>query len=299
MRGVQDEMWRNLPLLYALPAALLRAGGIISRFRPQAVLGTGGYITAPVGAAAEMRRLPLFLQEQNAVPGRTTRLLARRARAVCAAFPDTARLLGGARVVHTGTPVRLAFRDRVRDIGELRHLVIFGGSQGAHRINLAVAESLKTLLEDPRLTVSHACGQRDYDWLHGFRAGLEPEQADRYLLEPFVRNLDQLLAGGDLVLARAGGSGIAEMTALGLPMILVPYPFAGEHQRYNAEPLAASGAAIVVRDDELSGVGLTGVLHRLSGVEGAARLRKMAVASRAFGRPGAAEEVARLLLEVA
>ncbi|MEA2647108.1 MAG: UDP-N-acetylglucosamine--N-acetylmuramyl-(pentapeptide) pyrophosphoryl-undecaprenol [Chloroflexota bacterium] len=299
MRGVQEEMWRNLPLLYALPAALARASAIISRFRPDAVLGTGGYITAPVGAAALVRRVPLFLQEQNAIPGRTTRVLAARARTVCAAYPDTARLLPRAHVVHTGTPVRADFQDRAREVGELRRLVVFGGSQGAHRINVAMAESIKTLLDVDGLAVHHVCGQHDLEWLHGFRAGLPTDRAARYQVDAFVTEMAGVLAGADLVVARAGGSGIAEMTAMGLPMILVPYPFAGEHQRFNAEPLAEAGAAVVVRDAELSGATLTRAVQRLAGSEGAARLREMAAASRAFGRPHAAEEVARLLLEAA
>jgi UDP-N-acetylglucosamine--N-acetylmuramyl-(pentapeptide) pyrophosphoryl-undecaprenol N-acetylglucosamine transferase len=119
------------------------------------------------------------------------------------------------------------------------------------------------------------------------------------MLQPFVQRLDQLLASADLVVSRAGGSGIAEMTSMGVPMVLVPYPFAGEHQRHNAEPLVAAGAAVVVRDDELSGSTLSDVLRRFRGDEGAARLRHMAAASRAYGRPGATDEVARLVLEAA
>jgi UDP-N-acetylglucosamine--N-acetylmuramyl-(pentapeptide) pyrophosphoryl-undecaprenol N-acetylglucosamine transferase len=299
MRGVQDEFWRNAPLLYALPASIARARRIIARFQPEAVLGTGGYVTAPVGVAAIVRRVPLFLQEQNALPGRTTRMLASRTRAVATAYEDTARRLPGARAVRTGTPVRREFRAAEHEVNQLSRLVVVGGSQGAHRINLAVAESLKTLLEDTDLSVSHVCGARDHRWLHGFRSGLPSDLADRYMLEPFVQRLDQLLASADLVVSRAGGSGIAEMTSMGVPMVLVPYPFAGEHQRHNAEPLVAAGAAVVVRDDELSGSTLSDVLRRFRGDEGAARLRHMAAASRAYGRPGAADEVARLVLEAA
>jgi len=147
MRGVQEEMWRNLPLVYALPASITRARRIIARFRPDAVLGTGGYVTAPVGVAALVRRVPLFLQEQNAVPGRTTRTLASRARTVATAYEDTAKRLPKARAVWTGTPVRPEFRAVGHSIDGLSRLVVVGGSQGAHRINLAVAESLKALRE--------------------------------------------------------------------------------------------------------------------------------------------------------
>jgi UDP-N-acetylglucosamine--N-acetylmuramyl-(pentapeptide) pyrophosphoryl-undecaprenol N-acetylglucosamine transferase len=298
IRGVEDEAWRNLPLVYALPASVLRARGLIRRFRPDAVLGTGGYVTAPVGMAALALRAPLFLQEQNAHPGRTTRLLARRARAVASAYPETAARLPGATVVHTGTPVRPSFRPPAREIDHLSRLVVFGGSQGAHRINLTVVESLKSLLEvNPDLTIAHVCGVRDRDWLHGFRSGLPAEMADRYMLEDFVQEIDRLLESADLVLARAGGSGIAEMTAMGLPMVLVPFPFAGEHQRFNAEPLVSAGAAVLVRDEELSGARLTSIIGSFSRPDGGDRLRRMAAASRDFGRPDAAAAVARLVLE--
>jgi UDP-N-acetylglucosamine--N-acetylmuramyl-(pentapeptide) pyrophosphoryl-undecaprenol N-acetylglucosamine transferase len=299
MRGVQEEMWRNLPLVYALPASIARARRIIARFEPDAVLGTGGYVTAPVGVAALVRRVPLFLQEQNAVPGRTTRRLAGRARAVATAYEDTAKRLPGARTVWTGTPVRPEFRAAGHNIDRLSRLVVVGGSQGAHRINLAVAESLKTLLDDTDLSISHVCGARDHRWLHGFRSALPSDLADRYMLEPFVQRLDQLLGSADLAVARAGGSGIAEMTSMAVPMVLVPYPFAGGHQHHNAEPLVAAGAAVTVRDEELSGTKLGDVLRRFGGDDGAARLRKMAAASRAYGRPDAAQAVARLVLEAA
>jgi UDP-N-acetylglucosamine--N-acetylmuramyl-(pentapeptide) pyrophosphoryl-undecaprenol N-acetylglucosamine transferase len=298
IRGVEEEAWRNLPLAYALPAAVMRTRGLIRRFSPDAVLGTGGYVTAPVGIAAASSRVPFFLQEQNAEPGRTTKLLARRARVVASAYDETAGHLPGTTVVRTGTPVRPEFKPPARDISALRHLVVFGGSQGAHRINLAVVESLKPVLEEHAdMTVDHVCGARDHDWLHSFRSGLPADLADRYVLQPFVERIDRLLGSADLVLARAGGSGIAEMTAMGLPMILVPFPFAGEHQRHNAEPLVATGAAVMVRDQELSGAQVTSIIKSFRKPDGGARLSRMAAASRAFGRPDAARDVARLLLE--
>jgi UDP-N-acetylglucosamine--N-acetylmuramyl-(pentapeptide) pyrophosphoryl-undecaprenol N-acetylglucosamine transferase len=225
-------------------------------------------------------------------------MLARRSRVVASAYEETAARLPGSTVVRTGTPVRPRFRPPAREIDRLGRLVVFGGSQGAHRINLALVESLKGLLEaNPDLAIAHVCGARDHDWLHGFRSGLPAGLADRYMLEPFVQEIDQLLESADLVVARAGGSGIAEMTAMGLPMVLVPFPFAGEHQRYNAEPLVAAGAAVVVRDEELSGARLASIIGSFGRPDGGDRLRRMAIASRAFGRPDAAAAVARLVLE--
>ena len=302
MRGVQEEMWRNLPLLYALPASILQALRTIGEFKPDVVLGTGGYITAPVGAAAALRGLPLVLQEQNAVPGRTTRTLARRARLVCTAFEETAGHLPGVRVVHTGTPLRQEFSAAGRaaraaaevNARPLQRLVVVGGSQGAHRINRAVAEGIKALLELPGLSVHHVCGTHDVDDLRAMRSGLAPADQQRYTVEAFTEAVLELLAGADLVLSRAGGSALAEATALGNPLILVPYPHAGAHQRFNAEPVAAAGAAVVVPDEELSGVRLVAEVTRLA--RDPARLAAMRRASLRFGRPDAAADVAQLVL---
>jgi len=295
MRGIQDEVWRNIPLGWSLPASLARASQLMGSFRPQSVLGTGGYVTVPVGIAASLFRRPLFLQEQNAAPGRATRLLARRARAVLVAFGESAVWLKGARTVVTGTPVRPGFRPRPALSAGLQRLLAFGGSQGAHRLNVALAEALKRLLELPGLRVTHVSGAEDYEWLRAMRSGLEEEQRARYLVEAFRDDMQVLLQEADLVLARAGGSGLAEMTAVGLPMILVPYPHARGHQRFNALPLAQKGAAVLVEDDELSGERLHNEVLRISEPR---TLAAMAAASRSFGRPDAAREVAQMLLAV-
>jgi UDP-N-acetylglucosamine--N-acetylmuramyl-(pentapeptide) pyrophosphoryl-undecaprenol N-acetylglucosamine transferase len=302
MRGVQEELWRNLPLVYALPASMVQALRILGRFKPHAVLGTGGYITAPVGVAALLHGVPLVLQEQNAVPGRTTRVLARRAALVCTAYVETAAHLQGTRTEHTGTPLRAGFAAAGRAVREggpdgsrgMRRLVVVGGSQGAHRINTAVAEGLKSILALPGLSVHHVCGSHDIDDLRAMRGGLAEATRARYTVEPFHEAMVDLLAGADLVVSRAGGSAIAETTGLGIPMVLVPYPHAGGHQRFNAAPVVEAGAAVSVPDEELSGVRLVSEITRLHGDPGA--LLAMRRASLEYGKPDAAREVARLVL---
>jgi UDP-N-acetylglucosamine--N-acetylmuramyl-(pentapeptide) pyrophosphoryl-undecaprenol N-acetylglucosamine transferase len=303
VRGLQEEIWRNLPLAVAVPTAVGRASGIVGRFKPDAVFGTGGYVVGPVGMAASLRRKPLVLQLPDAVPGRTIRLLAPRAAAVCVAFESSLDRLRG-RVVLTGTPLRPQFaalgrarRERPPEWPEApRRLVVFGGSQGAHRLNTAVAEGLKRLLEGSDLAVHHVCGENDRAQLHAMRSGLPVEWRDRYVVETFSDDMDGLLASADLVVARAGGSAVAEMTALGVPMILVPYPYAGDHQRFNAEPVERAGAAVVVPDGEFSGVRLVQEVSRLSEP---GHLARMAAASLAYGRPEAALDVARVVLDAA
>jgi UDP-N-acetylglucosamine--N-acetylmuramyl-(pentapeptide) pyrophosphoryl-undecaprenol N-acetylglucosamine transferase len=304
VRGVQPEVWRNVPLALSVPAAVVRASRVLGRFQPDVVFGTGGYVVGPVGVAAGLRRRPLVLQLPDAVPGRTIRTLAPRAHTVCLEFESSATRLKG-RTLVTGTPVRAEFaaigrsrRSQPRADGrEGFQLAVFGGSQGAHRLNTAVAEGLKSLLEIPGLAVHHLSGEADYDQLRAMRSGLDDGVRARYTVEPFTDAMAPLMESADLILARAGGSAIAEMTAVGAPMVLVPYPHAGAHQRFNAEPVAAAGAATVVPDEEFSGVRLVETVRRLAADrEG---LRRMARSSLEFGRPDAAEAVARIIMEAA
>jgi UDP-N-acetylglucosamine--N-acetylmuramyl-(pentapeptide) pyrophosphoryl-undecaprenol N-acetylglucosamine transferase len=304
VRGLQPEPWRNLPLAVTVPAAVLAASKVLRRFRPDVVFGTGGYVVGPVGMAAGLSRRPLVLQLPDAVPGRVIRLLAPRADTVCLEFESSAERLRG-RTLVTGTPVRRQFASlgRARRAGPRGpsgggfRLLVFGGSQGAHRLNTAVAEGLKTLLSVPGLAVHHLSGEGDHEWLRAMRSGLDEDIRDRYTLEPFNDNMADLVASADLLVARAGGSAIAEMTAVGVPMVLVPYPHAGGHQRFNAEPVAQAGAAVVVPDQEFSGVRLVETVRRLNADPGG--IWRMAQASLDFGRPDAAQTVARVVLEAA
>jgi UDP-N-acetylglucosamine--N-acetylmuramyl-(pentapeptide) pyrophosphoryl-undecaprenol N-acetylglucosamine transferase len=296
--GIQPEVWKNWRLPYQIPAAVARAAGIIGRFDPDLVFGTGGYVVGAVGAAAVIRRKPLYLQVPDAYPGRTIRALARRARTVFAAFDSTAAFLPGAHVEVTGTPLREElWEPPERPRQQLRTVLVFGGSQGARRLNLAVEEALRSLMEIPGLRLHHICGAVAFEQLGRFRNALPEPVRARYTLEAFSAEMAGLLAEADLVVARAGGSAVAEMTAVGVPMILVPYPFAGGHQRFNAEPAVSAGAAVLVPDAELSGVRLATEVQRLAAHPD--RLASMAAASRGLGCPGAARAVARALLEAA
>lgn len=292
--GIQPEPWKNWRLAYQLPAAVARARSLIRRFNPGVVFGTGGYVVGAVGAGAILDRRPLYLMVPDAYPGRTIRALGPRSRTVFSAFEATARFLPRARVELTGTPLRKEFWNLPeRQVGGLRRILVFGGSQGARRLNRAVEEALKDLMELPGVSVHHISGAADHDQLDLFRRALPPEVQARYELEPFNDNIVDVLQQADLVVARAGGS-VAELTAVGLPMILVPGPFAGGHQRFNAEPLADAGAAIIVPDGEFSGVRLAAEVRRLAADP--SRLIAMAAASRAQGRPRAALAIAQELL---
>ncbi|MHB8508258.1 MAG: UDP-N-acetylglucosamine--N-acetylmuramyl-(pentapeptide) pyrophosphoryl-undecaprenol N-acetylglucosamine transferase [Candidatus Dormibacteria bacterium] len=303
MRGVQPRLIQNLPLAYQLPLSVGRAVGLMRRFRPEVVFGTGGYVVAAVGVAALLTRRPLLLQLPDAVPGRAIRVLGPRARTVYTAFAASEARLRGSHCVLSGTPLRAEVvevaRARASRTGPLRRILVFGGSQGANRLNVALAEAMKELLQLPGVSVAHVSGAADHEWLRGFRAGLPDATRERYELMEYHPRLYELYLDADLVVGRSGGSAVAEMTVVGIPAILVPYPFAGGHQLENARPVVAAGGAVLVPDGELSGNRLLSEVRRLAGQEGAARLQAMGAASRAMGRPGAAEVVARGILSAA
>ena len=200
-----------------LTRATIAARGLLRRMRPDVVVGAGGYVSVPVVVAALAQRIPVVLLEQNAVPGRATRMLARRARGVAASFAETAAHLPHARVVHTGNPVRAEVRAiATRPIGNrLRSILVTGGSQGARRLNRAVAGCMVELLSsDPELSIVHQCGSLDYDDVERAGAALPPRLASRYTAGAFFDNMAERIAQSDLVVMRAGGSSLTSSTSM-------------------------------------------------------------------------------------
>lgn len=301
VRGV--DLSRPLLTARALlrtPRNVLEARRLLERFAPDVVVGAGGYVCVPVVLAAHQRRIPVVLLEQNAIPGRAVRVLARLARCVAASFAETAERLRGVRVVHTGNPVRADVLDALpAPLPEVpRHLLVMGGSQGAARINRAVADALGGLLEaHGDLHVTHGAGSRQVEEAARARARLPEDLRRRYTVAPFFDDVAGRIAGSDLVLMRAGGSSIAEVTVLGRPMLLVPYPHAGDHQRHNALPYARAGAARIIPDAELDAARLRDEVEAVLGDP--AGWRAMAEASRRSGHPDADARVVALLREVA
>jgi UDP-N-acetylglucosamine--N-acetylmuramyl-(pentapeptide) pyrophosphoryl-undecaprenol N-acetylglucosamine transferase len=261
-----------------------------------AVLGGGGYVAAPVGIAAARLGLPLVITEADRHLGLTNRLLARRARRVCLAFeiPE----LEGERYLVTGRPVPRAIVEADRESARRsfgladsdRCLLVFGGSQGALSINTAVLDGL--LEPDPGFHVLHVTGTRDYEMVAG-RVSDAGAQS-RFTVLKYVKDLGDVLAASDLVLARSGAS-VFELAAAGRPAILVPYPYAtGRHQHANAEWMESAGAAVVVEDSELDGERVRELASEL--IEDDERLRQMGEASAGLAKPDAAERVATEVL---
>lgn len=287
-----------------LGASLPQATAALLAWRPRAIFTTGGYVAIPVLMAAAALRIPSLLWEGNVVPGRSARVTARLARLVSVSFAATCRALAAdaASCYVTGTPTRdlsghdrAAARERLGLPADERCLLVFGGSQQVRRFEEAVAAVLPQLVE--RAVVVHVTGEPGYAGALRRRETLPDGLRARYRPFPFLRDeMADALAAADLVIGRAGSSTLAEVTALGLPMVVVPYPHAAGHQRANARQLVEAGAALLVEDEAFDGPAL---LEASALLEDPARLGRMAAASRALGRPGAAAANRELLLALA
>lgn len=286
-------------LVLSIPQALWW----LLRRRPDAVFTTGGYVAIPVLIAARLLGIPSLLWEGNVIPGRSVRASARLASALAVSFGATCRALPGSRPCFvTGTPIRdvraidrLAARDALGIPPDARLVVIFGGSQAVRRFNEAVTTALPRLVE--RAHVIHLAGEDGQPAAAAARDALPAQLRDRYRPTAFLgEGLLQALAAADLVVGRAGSSTLAEVSAFGLPFVVVPYPHAGAHQRANAAELVDAGAATLVADEAFDAEAL---LERVGILDDPARHASMAAASRGRGRPGAADAVAEILLALA
>lgn len=279
-------------------AAVPQARRVLRARKADAVMGGGGYVSGPAGAAAVAAGLPLVLTEADSHLGLANRMLESRARRVCLAFPIAGR--DSDRYLVTGRPVPAALlsadREKARErygIGpSARCLLVFGGSLGARSINEAALAAFAERDSDRDFHVLHIAGTRDRP-MASERLGRAGVPRDYTLIE-YEPSLADPLAACDLVLARAGGS-VFELAAAGRPAILVPYPHAsGRHQHHNAEWMANAGAAVVVSDDELTPERLAELVSSLLSYP--ARLVEMSAAARSLARPDAAERIAAELL---
>lgn len=283
-----------------IPLGLVDASSIVSRRKPQLVIGVGGYSSGPIVLAAALRGVPTMLLEQNAVPGLTNRMLGRIVRAAAVTYESTAAFFGPKAFV-SGNPVRAEF---VRETppgsaaggsdGE-RRLLVFGGSQGAHAINqlmVDAAPALATMV--PPLHVTHQTGERDLGLVKDAyaHAGLDAE------VQPFLYDMGARLGQADLVVCRSGATTLAELTAAGKASVLIPLPTAADdHQRKNAEVLGAAGAAEVMLQSAATGAQLAERIARL--MDNRDVRERMSRAARALAKPEAASTIVDRALALA
>ena len=302
--------WRNFQNVFWTVRSLWEVRKILRAFRPDAVIGTGGYVCGPVVWSAASAGIPTLIQEQNAFPGVTNRILSRVVDVAAVGYPEAAPKFAGhkARVVVTGNPVREDLLQETREEScrhfglrpELPVLLITGGSQGARSINQAALAVHRRWAGKKEVQILHITGQTDYNnIIHTLQAEGLPiydGEAGRIVV-PYLHEMPKALAAARLVVSRAGAIGLAELTLRGIPAILIPYPFASEnHQEINARALEKNGAAVVIRDSELTGELLTATVEKL--IADSEKLRSMAAAAAAMGTPRAADEIAALVFDL-
>lgn len=285
-----------------VPLSLADAWRVVSKRRPHLVIGVGGYSSGPIVLVAALRRVPTMLLEQNVVPGLTNRLLAWVVGAAAVTYESTAAFFGDKAFV-SGNPVRPEFLGGMAPSAEVSAdgvestvgVLIFGGSQGAHAINVAMVEAAAELAaQGATLRLTHQTGERDLDLVRSaYRtAGLEAQ------VEPFLFDMGRRIGAADLIVCRSGATTLAEITAAGKPSILIPLPTAtDDHQRRNAEALGSTGAAEVLIQAEVTGARLAERIVALA--SDPARRRRMAMAARALARPEAARIIVDRALELA
>jgi len=278
---------RRLETLTALPSAIFRSWKILSNFRPDVVIGVGGYASGPAMLAAALSGVPTLVFEPNVVPGFANRVMAPIVSAAAVHFQETRRYFQRCQV--TGVPVRRAFFNLPpKPPGRPPTLLVFGGSQGAHAINEAVTNSLAALIErGPGIHLIHQTGERDYNdaQVAYRRSGVRAE------VFSFIEDMPEMFARADLLVCRSGASTVAEVTAAGKPAIFIPFPHAADdHQLRNAEALERAGAAVLIAEKDLTSERLVSAVREL--LCDPARLARMSAASRKLAHPDAAREIA-------
>ena len=281
--------------LLQLPASFFAARRILKRFKPDVVIGVGGYSSGPVLLAAALAGMPTMVVEPNAMPGFTNRVLARYVKAAALSFEEARKYFRG-RVVVTGNPVRGDYAhiaQKARN-GKLS-VFVFGGSQGAHAINMAMVGALPLLAaKKEALKITHQTGERDYEMV---REGYKNAGFDDSGVMPFIPDMAARFEQSDVLICRSGATTAAEVAAAGKAAIFVPFPFAtDDHQRKNAEAFVKAGAGRMIVQSELTPERLAGEIARL--IENPDEIDRMEEACRKLGRPDAAARAVDLAMSL-
>jgi UDP-N-acetylglucosamine--N-acetylmuramyl-(pentapeptide) pyrophosphoryl-undecaprenol N-acetylglucosamine transferase len=293
LKGV--SIFERMKSLLRLPASFVAALGILRRFRPDVVIGVGGYSSGPMLLVAALKRVPTLVVEPNAMPGFTNRVLARFVRGAALSFEEAKRFFGERGVV-TGNPVRGAFgalEKKKRD--DTLNVLVFGGSQGARAINNAMVQALPLLRTyRDRLAITHQTGEAD---LESVNRGYEEAGFRDADVRPFIHDMANHFQRADILICRSGATTAAEIAASGKAAIFVPFPFAtDDHQRKNAEAFQRAGAGRLILQQELTPERLANELIRL--IDDPREIDRMEEASRSLGRADAAERTVDLAMSL-
>lgn len=286
--------------LLQLPLSLIEAGRLVRQFKPDLVLGVGGYVTGPVLLAARLMGVATCIQEQNSVPGLANRIIGKFVHRVFISFPNSEKFFSAGKCMLTGNPVREELLSLSREPDETQcqreTLLVLGGSLGAHKVNMLVVEALKGAEKQlsNSFKVIHQTGKDDEQQVKTAYAslGLNAE------VSAFFDDMARVYKQAGVVISRAGATTLAEMTVLGKPMILIPYPYAADdHQRKNGEYLVAGGAARMFFQDELEPGKLAEEIRLLFAEN--ERRKEMSEAARRLARPDAVDVIVREIVALA
>lgn len=308
VRGFSREITlTNIASIWKAFTSLFEADRIIKRFKPDVVIGTGGYVSYPVVFRASKRGIPTAIHEQNAYPGVTTRFLSKYADKVMLSFKTARPLKREDNTVMTGNPVRgeilKADKNKARAALGIdgRPLILsFGGSLGALKINEAVVDMLELSAKDGQFNHIHGVGSRDYEQI---KNNLDEKHIAQngekgITVCEYIYNMPQVMAACDVVVARAGAITLSEIACMGKPSILIPSPnVTDNHQYHNAKTFSENGAAILIKDDELSGRRLYDELINL--VFSAGTLNEMSRKAAALAYPKATDEICSIIINLA
>lgn len=275
-----------------------QAKNILAKFKPDVILAMGNYLSLPVALAGQRYNIPVVLHEQNCLPGKATMFLAKKAAKICISFIESTGYLEKyqSKIVFTGNPLRpeMAARQGNTSVKPGKNILVFGGSQGAHSINMAMIAALDNMEKvRTEATITHLTGTKDLSLAEdGYR-----ERNFDVTLVSYLHDMQEVYTKATLVVSRAGAATIAELAFYGLPSILVPYPFAAEdHQRINADVLVKSGAARMILDRDLTGEILAKNIMEI--IQNDTTLQQMSAAARKLAQPQAAEHIAKVLAEI-
>jgi UDP-N-acetylglucosamine--N-acetylmuramyl-(pentapeptide) pyrophosphoryl-undecaprenol N-acetylglucosamine transferase len=297
--GLKNNVFGLTKFGYNLLKGVIQARKVIKEYQPDVILALGNYLSLSAGLAGYLSGIPLVLHEQNCLPGKANQLLARFAKRICVSFPESSGYLPRFKdkITVTGNPLRqeiLRSRPASRDIKDRAALLIFGGSQGAHSINLAMMESLD-MLEGIRRNIKliHLTGKADQEMVEkGYR-----EKNFEAAIYSYQNDMQDIYKQADLAVCRSGALTLAELSYCGLPSILIPYPHAAEdHQLINARVFAQAGAARIIEQSALTGTRLAEELNSL--LRDREGLRVMGQKAASLARPDAANAIVKVIRSI-
>jgi len=282
--------WGAIKGMFRLPRALWQARRLVKQFKPDAVIGVGGYASGPVVLMARLRGVPTAICEQNSIPGFTNKILGKFARVVFLSFEESRRFFKPKKIVMSGNPVRRGLLAKLLEAPAAEaspkvHVLVCGGSQGAVAVNELAAQALAMIAKERPLAIVHQTGEKDLPVTQKryADAGVEAE------CKAFIKDMAAAYQRADLIIGRAGATTVAELAIAGKPALFIPYPFAADnHQEINAREMAEAGAALMFRQSELTADKLADALRPLLD---AGKRAEMAAAMKALAKPRASAAV--------